>query len=135
MKRTGEHPEDRILTVPNALSLLRILAIPVVLLLLLGREDAVAATVFVLAAATDFLDGKLARRRGGSGTTRLGEFLDPMADKLMLSSVAVVLAVRGLLPAPSWRCSSGGTFSRFWGASCFGVRYGSTGWVKRRLPS
>ncbi len=100
MKRTGEHPEDRILTVPNALSLLRILAIPVVLLLLLGREDAVAATVFVLAAATDFLDGKLARRRGGSGTTRLGEFLDPMADKLMLSSVAVVLAVRGLLPAP-----------------------------------
>ncbi len=88
------------LTAPNALTLLRILAIPVVLLLLLEGEDAVAATVFVLAAVTDFLDGRLARRRGGAGTSYLGTVLDPVADKLMLSSVAVVLAVRGLLPAP-----------------------------------
>jgi cardiolipin synthase len=79
---------------------LRILAIPVVLVLLLEGEDAVAATVFVLAAVTDFLDGRLARRRGGAGTSYLGTVLDPVADKLMLSSVAVVLAVRGLLPAP-----------------------------------
>ncbi len=82
------------------MTLLRILAIPVVLVLLLEGADAVAATVFVLAAVTDFLDGRLARRRGGAGTSHLGTVLDPVADKLMLSSVAVVLAVRGLLPAP-----------------------------------
>jgi cardiolipin synthase (CMP-forming) len=88
-----------VLTVPNALTLLRILAIPVVLMLLLEGEDAAAATVFLLAALTDFLDGRLARRRGGAGSSHLGTVLDPLADKLMLSSVAVVLAVRGLLPA------------------------------------
>ncbi len=89
---------DRVLTVPNALTLLRLLAIPVVLFLLFAREDVAAAVVFVLAAATDFLDGKLARWRGG--TSYLGTILDPVADRLMLSSVAVVLAVRGLLPPP-----------------------------------
>ena len=96
--RLTKRPDDRVLTLPNALTLLRILAIPVVLFLLLEREDVAAATVFVLAAATDFLDGKLARRRGGAGASYLGAILDPVADKLMLSSVAVVLAVRGLLP-------------------------------------
>lgn len=98
--RAGKRLGDRVLTVPNALTLLRILAIPLVLFLLLEGEDVVAATVFVLAAATDFFDGRLARRRGGAGASYLGAVLDPVADKLMLSSVAVVLAVRGLLPAP-----------------------------------
>jgi cardiolipin synthase len=70
--------------------------VPIVVTLLLARADGLAAAIFVLAAVTDFLDGKLARR---SGPTRLGQLLDPVADRLMLSSVAVVLAVRGLLPA------------------------------------
>jgi cardiolipin synthase len=100
VKKAGKRSGDRVLTVPNALTLLRILAIPVVLVLLYGGEDAAAATVFVLAAVTDFLDGKLARRRGGAATSHLGAILDPLADKLMLSSVAVVLAVRGFLPTP-----------------------------------
>lgn len=100
MKGPGNRLGDRVLTIPNALTLLRILAIPVVLVLLYRGEDAAAATVFVLAAVTDFLDGRLARRRGGAATSHLGTILDPVADKLMLSSVAVVLAVRGLLPAP-----------------------------------
>ena len=80
---------------PNALSLLRLFMVPLVVLLLLVRADALAAAFFVLAAATDFLDGRLARR---AGPTRLGQILDPLADRLMLSSVAVVLAIRGLLP-------------------------------------
>jgi cardiolipin synthase (CMP-forming) len=88
--------EDRVFTVPNALSLARLFMVPVVVALLLARADALAAAFFVLAAATDFLDGRLARR---AGPTRLGQILDPVADRLMLSSVAVVLAVRGLLPA------------------------------------
>ena len=89
---------DRVLTVPNALTLLRLLAIPVILLLLLEERDVSATVVFVLAAVTDFLDGRIARRRGGAGTSYLGTILDPVADRLMLSSVAAVLAVRGLLP-------------------------------------
>jgi CDP-diacylglycerol--glycerol-3-phosphate 3-phosphatidyltransferase len=89
-------PEDRIFTVPNALSLARLFTVPIVVALLLARADGLAASLFVLASVTDFLDGKLARR---SGPTRLGQILDPVADRLMLSSVAVVLAMRGLLPA------------------------------------
>ena len=87
---------DRIFTVPNALSLLRLFMVPIVVALLLGGADGLAAALFVLAAATDFLDGRIARR---AGPTRLGRILDPLADRLMLSSVAVVLAMRGLLPA------------------------------------
>ena len=98
-ERPGEHLDERVLTAANALTCLRILAIPVVITLLLEGEDTAAAAVFVVAAATDFLDGRLARRRGGSGTSHLGTILDPVADRLMLSSVAIVLAVLGLLPA------------------------------------
>jgi cardiolipin synthase len=90
-KRLG----DQVFTVPNALSLLRLFMVPVVVALLLAGSDGLAAAFFILAALTDFLDGKLARR---AGPTRLGQILDPMADRLMLSSVAVVLAIRGLLP-------------------------------------
>jgi cardiolipin synthase (CMP-forming) len=86
---------DRVFTVPNALSFLRLFMVPVVVTLLLAGSDGIAAAFFVLAAATDFLDGRLARR---TGPTRLGRILDPVADRLMLSSVAVVLAIRGLLP-------------------------------------
>jgi cardiolipin synthase len=86
---------DRVFTVPNALSFLRLFMVPVVVVLLLAGSDGIAAAFFVLAAATDFLDGRLARR---TGPTRLGRILDPVADRLMLSSVAVVLAIRGLLP-------------------------------------
>lgn len=86
---------NRVFTAPNALSLLRLFIVPVVVALLLAGSDGLAAAFFVLAAVTDFLDGKLARR---GGPTRLGQILDPVADRLMLSSVAVVLAIRGLLP-------------------------------------
>jgi len=84
-----------VFTVPNALSFLRLFLVPVVVTLLLAGSDGIAVAFFVLAAATDFLDGRLARR---TGPTRLGRILDPVADRLMLSSVAVVLAIRGLLP-------------------------------------
>ena len=91
---------DRILTLPNALTLLRLLLIPIILLLLFAKKDVAAAVVFVLAAVTDYLDGKIARRQGGTGPSYVGMVLDPVADRLMLSSVAAVLALRGLLPVP-----------------------------------
>jgi len=90
--------EDRVLTVPNVLTLLRLLAVPVVILFLLAETDftdLAAGVLFVLAALTDLLDGVIARR---TSPTRLGALFDPVADRLMLSGVAVVLAVRGLLP-------------------------------------
>jgi cardiolipin synthase len=93
--RDAKQLSDQIFTVPNALSLARLFMVPVVVALVLARADALGATFFVLAAVTDFLDGRLARR---AGPTRLGQILDPLADRLMLSSVAVVLAIRGLLP-------------------------------------
>jgi cardiolipin synthase len=93
-----KYPDERVLTAANALTFLRILAIPVVITLLLEGEDTAAAAVLVVAAATDFLDGRLARQQEGSGTSHLGTILDPVADRLMLSSVAIVLAVLGLLP-------------------------------------
>lgn len=84
-----------ILTVPNALSLLRLLMVPVVVALILIRYDTAAVVVFVLAAVTDFVDGKLARRMR---PTYIGTILDPLADRLMLSSAGVALAIRGFLP-------------------------------------
>lgn len=86
---------DRVLTLPNALSLFRLLMVPVVVGLLIAEVDGIAIAVFVAAALTDFLDGRLARR---SGPTRIGQILDPVADRLMLSSSAIVLASRDLLP-------------------------------------
>ena len=98
MKSGGDLMGARVLTLPNVLTLLRLLAIPVVLLLLFAQRDVAAVTVFVLAAITDFLDGMIARRWGGA--SYLGTVLDPVADRLMLSSVAVVLTIRGILPFP-----------------------------------
>jgi cardiolipin synthase len=89
--------ESRVLTLANALTCARLLAVPVVLALLVAGSEGWAAALFVAAALTDFLDGRLARRRGGA--SRLGALLDPVADRLMISGVAVVLAVQGLLPS------------------------------------
>ncbi len=85
------------LNLPNVLTWLRILAIPlVVVLFLVGANnphslaDPIAGVLFAAAAITDSLDGYLARRLGQ--TTRLGSFLDPVADKLIVA-VALVLVV------------------------------------------
>lgn len=81
----------------NWLTLLRILLIPVFVLLLVYRKPGSALFVFALAALTDLLDGYVARRRGSQ--SRLGAFLDPMADKLLLTvSFATLTYLRVLRP-------------------------------------
>jgi CDP-diacylglycerol---glycerol-3-phosphate 3-phosphatidyltransferase len=80
------------LNLPNALTLLRILAVPVVVVALLGETpngDAFAAAVFALAAATDGLDGYFARARGS--VTTFGKLMDPIADKLLIVAALVSL--------------------------------------------
>jgi nicotinamide-nucleotide amidase len=80
------------MNLPNALTVSRLLAIPVLMALLIADfpyHDQVAAGLFVLASLTDTLDGNLARRRGQ--VTELGKFLDPLADKLFILSVLIVL--------------------------------------------
>jgi CDP-diacylglycerol---glycerol-3-phosphate 3-phosphatidyltransferase len=80
------------LNLPNALTLLRILAVPVVVVALLGETpngDALAAAVFALAALTDGLDGYFARSRGA--VTTFGKLMDPLADKLLIIGALVSL--------------------------------------------
>ena len=77
---------------PNILTIARILAVPLVVLLFYWSNpwsNPAAAVVFIAAALTDTLDGYLARRYGY--TTPLGEFLDPVADKLMVATALVLL--------------------------------------------
>jgi CDP-diacylglycerol--glycerol-3-phosphate 3-phosphatidyltransferase len=86
--------------IPNALTLSRLVAIPILMALLLFRfpgHDQVAAALFIAFSLTDTLDGQLARRRGS--VSDLGKFLDPLADKLFVLSVLIVLVQEGLVAA------------------------------------
>jgi cardiolipin synthase len=94
---SGHSGLDRILTVPNLLSLVRILLIPVFVLLLLddGKE---AAGLLLLAAvmATDWVDGYVARRT--HQVSSLGKVLDPVADRLAIAAALIALVVRDAFP-------------------------------------
>jgi cardiolipin synthase len=80
----------------NWLTVLRIMLIPVFVTLLVYRQPGWALGVFALAALTDLLDGWVARRRGKA--SRLGAFLDPLADKLLLTASFVTLTYLRALP-------------------------------------
>ena len=88
---------DRVLTVPNALSLLRMAGVPLFLYLLLGpRADGWAVVVLAVGGFTDWLDGKLARLLGQH--SRLGALLDPAADRLYILAALVALGIREVVP-------------------------------------
>jgi cardiolipin synthase len=90
-------PSERVLTVPNALSALRLAGVPVFLWLALGPEaDAAALGVLAFAGVSDYLDGKLARTL--DQTSRLGVMLDPLADRLYILATIVALTVRDIVP-------------------------------------
>lgn len=84
------------LTLANALTALRIALAPVFLVLYVHGDPARALAAFAAAAATDVLDGMVARALGQQ--TRLGEFLDPIADKILAACALVALAATGRLP-------------------------------------
>ena len=88
---------DRVWTLPNALSVLRLLGVPVFLWLLLGpEEDGWALVILMVSGFTDWLDGKLARWLNQG--SRLGALLDPAADRLYIVCTLVALAIRGVVP-------------------------------------
>jgi cardiolipin synthase (CMP-forming) len=89
---------SRIVTVPNLLTVFRMVLIPVFVSLLFYQRFVLALTVFILAGVTDGLDGLLARRFDQK--SQLGTILDPIADKLLLVTAFVVLSMRAVFPQP-----------------------------------
>jgi len=89
------------LNLPNVLTVLRIMLVPVVVVALLGNTpagDVLAAVVFALASLTDFVDGRLARSRGS--ITTFGKLMDPLADKLLI--IAALLSLVSLNRLEAW---------------------------------
>lgn len=91
-----ERRTDAVLTLPNALSVLRLLGVPLFLWLVLTERDAMAVGVLVIGGATDWLDGKIARR--WNQMSHLGALLDPAADRLYILATLIGLTVRGVVP-------------------------------------
>lgn len=89
---------SRILTVPNMLTIFRMVLIPVFVTLLFYQRFIWALAAFVIAGLTDGLDGLLARRFDQE--SQLGTILDPIADKLMLVTAFIVLSMRSVFPQP-----------------------------------
>jgi cardiolipin synthase len=87
---------SRILTVPNVLSVCRLLLVPFFLYFLIVGDYFVALVILVVSSATDFLDGYIARRF--NLVSRLGQLLDPAADRLFIFATLIGLAVQGILP-------------------------------------
>ncbi|WP_433384292.1 CDP-alcohol phosphatidyltransferase family protein [Micromonospora sp. KLBMP9576] len=102
-----EHPEatggsgptagDRILTLPNVISLVRLLGVPLFLyLLLVAHADVAALVVLAIGGTTDWVDGWVARRM--RQVSRLGELLDPFADRLYILATLLGFTARGVVP-------------------------------------
>jgi cardiolipin synthase len=91
---------DRVLTIPNGISAARLAGVPLFLWLVLGPRTAVAddwaVALLIVAGLSDWLDGKIARALNQA--SRLGQVLDPAADRLYIVSTIVALAIRGIIP-------------------------------------
>jgi len=94
---TVADPGDRVLTVPNAISIARLAGVPVFLWLVLGpHADWWAVGLLIAAGVSDWLDGKLAR--AWNQQSRLGQVLDPAADRLYIAATLAALAIRQIIP-------------------------------------
>jgi phosphatidylglycerophosphate synthase len=91
------HAHDRLLTVPNALSAIRLALIPVfVYLLLVKHADGWAVAILMFSGASDWADGKIARLMDQS--SRLGAYLDPAVDRLYMLTTPIAFGLRGIVP-------------------------------------
>lgn len=87
---------SKILTVPNVLSFIRLGLVPVFLALVVTGQDMAALIILIFSSLSDYLDGVIARRFGQ--VTRLGQLLDPAADRLFIFAALIGLAVRDIVP-------------------------------------
>ena len=87
---------NKIFTLPNFLSFIRLCMIPVFLILLLNGFNLAATLVFAIAASTDWVDGQVARRT--NSVSKLGQLLDPFVDRFLMISGVVGLLIIGRLP-------------------------------------
>ena len=91
-----EEVSNRIFTVPNVISFIRLCLVPVFFVLLFNGFDLAATLLFAIAAGTDWVDGQIARRT--HQVSRLGQLLDPAVDRILMISGVVGLFVVGRLP-------------------------------------
>jgi cardiolipin synthase len=100
MNATAQDPgpsSSRVLTVPNLISAIRIVLIPVFVALILDHDTTTAGLIlFGVVVATDWIDGAIARRTGQ--VSELGKVLDPVADRLAIAAGLIALAIRGVFP-------------------------------------
>ncbi len=97
----GRHRRERFWNLPNTITMLRIAMVPVMLFIPFAMSrlgSQVMAWCFILAALSDVLDGYLARRGGGEMVTAAGKLLDPLADKLLVSTTLIMLLAVGRIP-------------------------------------
>ena len=87
---------SQIFTVANAVSVVRLMAIPVFLWLVIEDRLLIAFVLLVVAVLTDFVDGMIARRM--NEITKLGQFLDPFADRLFIAATVIALAIQDVVP-------------------------------------
>jgi cardiolipin synthase (CMP-forming) len=98
MAAAAGNVRDRVLTVPNALSVLRLVLVPVFLyLLLVAHANGWAVGVLMFSGFSDWADGKIARLVANQ-SSRLGELLDPAVDRIYMVTVPVALAIYGAVP-------------------------------------
>lgn len=92
----GEEASNKIFTVPNLISFLRLCLIPAFFVLLLDGHDILATVLFGVAASTDWIDGQIARRT--HSVSKLGKVLDPTVDRLLMIMGVIGIFVVGRLP-------------------------------------
>ncbi len=93
---TQSQVSSRVLTLPNVLSALRLLGVPVFVWAILTERDGLAIGLLVASGLTDYLDGKIARTYGL--VSRVGQLLDPIADRLYIVTTLLGLAWRDIIP-------------------------------------
>ena len=96
VKRDTAEVSNRIWTIPNVLSFLRLLGVPVFFILIIQHRDIAAVVLLAVASLTDWVDGRIARQF--NQITKLGQVLDPAADRLYIFATVLGLAVRGIIP-------------------------------------
>lgn len=96
VEHTRARASTRVWTIPNVLTFLRLLGVPLFLVLILRHQDVAALILLAVSGLTDLVDGRIARRL--NQISQLGEMLDPAADRLYIFAAVLGLALRGIIP-------------------------------------